>query len=67
MSAVEARIDEARAFLAAHPAVEAAQIFITDPSGVPRGKTIARSEIETLYTTGRNVAGSIVGARHHWC
>ena len=56
-----AGIDEARAFLAAHPAVEAAQIFITDPSGVPRGKTIARSEIETLYTTGRNVAGSIVG------
>lgn len=56
-----AEIGEARAFLAAHPQVEAVQIFITDPSGVPRGKTIARSEVEMLYAAGRNVAGSIVG------
>jgi glutamine synthetase len=56
-----ASVEEARQFLAAHPDVEAAQIFITDPSGVPRGKSIARSEIETLYACGRNVAGSIVG------
>lgn len=53
--------EEARAFLAANPDVEAVQIFITDPGGVPRGKSIARSEIETFFTTGRNVAGSIVG------
>ena len=56
-----ASVDEARQFLAVHSDVEAAQIFITDPSGVPRGKSIARSEIEALYGTGRNVAGSIVG------
>jgi glutamine synthetase len=54
-------IDEARQFLAANADIEAAQIFITDPSGVPRGKSIARSEIESLYASGRNVAGSIVG------
>jgi len=54
-------VEEARQFLAANADVEAAQIFITDPSGVARGKSIARSEIETLYACGRNVAGSIVG------
>lgn len=53
--------DEARSFLAANPDIEAVQIFITDPGGVPRGKSIARSEIEALFTTGRNVAGSILG------
>ena len=52
---------EAREFLAAHADIEAAQIFITDPGGVPRGKSIARAEIEPLYAGGRNVAGSIVG------
>jgi glutamine synthetase len=52
---------EARQFLAAHADIDAAQIFITDPSGVPRGKSIARAEIESLYRDGRNVAGSIVG------
>jgi glutamine synthetase len=54
-------LNEARQFLAVHADVEAAQIFITDPNGVPRGKSIARTEIETLYSAGRNVAGSIVG------
>ncbi|HZF15894.1 MAG TPA: glutamine synthetase family protein [Steroidobacteraceae bacterium] len=53
--------EEARAFLAANPDVEAVQIFITDPGGVPRGKSIARTEIEALFAAGRNVAGSIVG------
>jgi glutamine synthetase len=53
--------NEARTFLAAHSDIEAAQIFITDPSGVPRGKSIARAEIEPLYSAGRNVAGSILG------
>jgi glutamine synthetase len=56
-----ASIDEARQFLAANADIEAAQIFITDPSGVSRGKSIACSEIEPLYAAGRNVAGSIVG------
>ena len=53
--------DEARAFLDQHPDVEAIQVVITDLSGVARGKTIARQELESLYANGRNVAGSILG------
>ena len=56
-----AHAEEARLYFAENPDTEAVQIFITDPNGVPRGKSIARSEIEPLFTTGRNVAGSIVG------
>ncbi|MGH8262467.1 MAG: glutamine synthetase family protein, partial [Steroidobacteraceae bacterium] len=56
-----ARAEEARQFFAENHGIEAVQVFITDPNGVPRGKSIARSEIEALYTAGRNVAGSIVG------
>jgi glutamine synthetase len=57
------RIDpaEARAFLEAHPEVESVQVLITDAGGVARGKSIARDELTTLYTHGRNVAGSILG------
>jgi glutamine synthetase len=52
---------EARAFLAEHPDIEAVQLVITDPNGIGRGKNIAREELLALYTTGRNVAGSILG------
>jgi glutamine synthetase len=52
---------EAEAFLAAHPDVEAVQLFITDASGVGRGKNIAREELRALYSHGRPVAGSILG------
>jgi glutamine synthetase len=52
---------EARAFLAAHPDIEAIQLVITDASGVGRGKSIAREELEPLFANGRNVAGSILG------
>jgi glutamine synthetase len=34
---------------------------LTDASGVARGKNIAREELESLFATGRNVAGSILG------
>jgi glutamine synthetase len=54
-------VEEARAFLDAHPDIEAVQLVLTDACGVGRGKNIAREELETLYTTGRNVAGSILG------
>jgi glutamine synthetase len=54
-------VEEARAFLAAHPDIEAVQLVLTDASGVGRGKNIAREELESLFTTGRNVAGSILG------
>jgi glutamine synthetase len=53
--------EEAREFLAAHPDIEAVQLVMTDASGVGRGKNIAREELATLYASGRNVAGSILG------
>jgi glutamine synthetase len=53
--------DELQRFLARHPDCEAVQLFITDPCGVPRGKTASIGELERLYSTGRPVAGSILG------
>ncbi len=53
--------DEAATFLAANPDVEAVQLAITDANGIGRGKNIAREELESLYRSGRNVAGSILG------
>ncbi len=53
--------NEAREFLDRHPDIEAFQAIITDPSGVARGKSLAREEILPLYEHGRNVAGSILG------
>jgi glutamine synthetase len=52
---------ELDAFLAANPDVTAAQIIITDPSGVARGKNIRRDELAALFDHGRPVAGSILG------
>ena len=52
---------ELDAFLAAHPDVEAVQIMITDPSGVPRGKSVRREELQRIFESGRQVAGSILG------
>jgi glutamine synthetase len=48
-------------FLAANPDVQAVQIMITDPSGVLRGKSVRRSELERIFDSGRQVAGSILG------
>lgn len=48
-------------FLAANPEVEAVQIMITDPSGVLRGKSVRREELERIFDSGRQVAGSILG------
>jgi glutamine synthetase len=53
--------DEARAFLDANPDIETVQLVITDANGVGRGKNIAREEVDALYRSGRNVAGSILG------
>jgi glutamine synthetase len=53
--------DEARTFLESNPDVETVQLVITDANGVGRGKNIAREEVEALYRSGRNVAGSILG------
>lgn len=48
-------------FLARHPDVQSVQIFITDPSGVPRGKAVRRDELVRIFDSGRQVAGSILG------
>ncbi len=52
---------ELDAFLAAHPGIGAVQIMITDPSGVLRGKAVRREELERIFDSGRQVAGSILG------
>ena len=53
--------DELDSFLASHPDLQAFQIFITDPSGVARGKSVRREELARIYDSGRPVAGSILG------
>ncbi|WP_126978260.1 glutamine synthetase family protein [Frigidibacter oleivorans] len=53
--------DEARAFLAAHPEVEAIDIVLTDANGIGRGKIIRRHELEGLYRNGRHLPISILG------
>lgn len=52
---------ELESFLAEHAAIDAVQVYITDPTGVARGKTIRRQELAALYGPGRQVAGSILG------
>jgi glutamine synthetase len=52
---------ELDAFLAANPDIQAVQIMITDPSGVLRGKSVRRSELQRIFDAGRQVAGSILG------
>jgi len=52
---------ELAAFLARHPDVQSVQIFITDPSGVLRGKAVRREELVRIFDSGRQVAGSILG------
>ena len=56
-----APVSELAAFLAAHPEIQAVQIMITDPSGVPRGKSVRREELQRIFESGRPVAGSILG------
>jgi glutamine synthetase len=48
-------------FLAGNPDIDAVQIMITDPSGVLRGKAVRRVELERIFDSGRQVAGSILG------
>jgi glutamine synthetase len=52
---------ELQQFLRGNPDIDAVQLWITDPSGVPRGKSVRRHELERLYAHGRPVAGSILG------
>ncbi len=54
-------MNELQRFLSAHPDIDAVQVFITDASGVPRGKSVRASELEAIFRDGRRVAGSILG------
>lgn len=51
--------DEAVAFLAAHPHIVQYQAFLTDPSGVVRGKVLRPEELRTAYREGRPIPCSI--------
>lgn len=54
-------LDEAKAFLEAHPEIEAFDIVLTDANGVGRGKIIRRHELAGLYENGRHLPISILG------
>ena len=54
-------LDEALAFLDAHPGVEAFDIVLTDVNGIGRGKIIRRHELKGLYENGRHLPISILG------
>lgn len=54
-------LEEARAFLAAHPDIEAIDIVLVDVNGVGRGKIIRRHELEGFYKGGRHLPISILG------
>jgi glutamine synthetase len=56
-----AGLAELERFLAAHPDIQAVQIMLTDASGVLRGKSVRREELQRIFATGRQVAGSILG------
>ncbi|SHE65902.1 glutamate--putrescine ligase [Kaistia soli DSM 19436] len=51
---------EAEMFLAAHPEVEQFEAFITDPSGVQRGKILRREELVGAFRHGRPLPCSIL-------
>ncbi|MEQ8282052.1 MAG: glutamine synthetase family protein [Parvibaculum sp.] len=50
---------EAAEFLAAHPEIVQIQAFLTDPSGVARGKVLRPEEMLTAYRDGRPLPCSI--------
>ena len=56
-----ATLAEAKAFLDAHPEIEAIDILLHDSNGIGRGKIIRRHELEALYTSGRHMPISILG------
>ncbi len=50
---------EAAEFLATHPEIAQIQAFLTDPSGVARGKVLRPEELLTAYRDGRPLPCSI--------
>ncbi|RWF86196.1 MAG: glutamine synthetase, partial [Mesorhizobium sp.] len=52
---------EAKAFLAAHPDIEAFDIVLTDANGIGRGKIVRRHELMSIFEGGRHMPISILG------
>mgnify|MGYP001289232142 CR=1 FL=1 len=52
--------DEAAAWLAAHPETVQIEAFLTDPSGIQRGKILRPSELKGAYRDGRPLPCSIL-------
>jgi glutamine synthetase len=52
--------DEARAFFAANPDVDAIDIIFTNMCGVPRGKRLRQHEVIAVYESGRFLPGSVL-------
>ena len=55
-----ATLDEAEAFFAKHPGIDAVDIIFTNMCGVPRGKRLRRHEVMGVYKAGRFLPGSVV-------
>ncbi|TGS35796.1 glutamine synthetase, partial [Mesorhizobium sp. M1D.F.Ca.ET.184.01.1.1] len=52
---------EAKAFLDAHPEIEAFDIVLTDANGIGRGKIVRRHELMGIFENGRHMPISILG------
>lgn len=55
-----ATVDEAKAFLEAHPHINYFEVLFTSMTGVPRGKRLRRHELLPIYEYGRFLPGSIL-------
>lgn len=56
-----ATVEEAEAFLEAHPEIEAFDIVLHDSNGIGRGKIIRRHELLPIFKSGRHMPISILG------
>lgn len=59
--AAAAPVEEAEAFLAAHPEIVAFDLVLIDANGIARGKMLRRHELLPLFKNGRHLPGSILG------
>ena len=55
-----AKHEEVDAFLMAHPGLEAAEAFVTDPTGIARGKLLRAADLAKMYQEGRPLPCSIM-------
>ncbi len=55
-----ATLEEARAFFAANPDIDAVDMIFTNMSGVPRGKRLRQHEVLAVYESGRFLPGSVL-------